>query len=226
MAVDLVLSSGFLAFARQTGFLQGVEDCGLEVEGICGTSSGALTGAMWAAGLSAQEIFDELCGQRPLSYVRPHLAIWRGAFSLDAVLGRLREVLPPTFADLDRPFAVGVVVGGRAELITEGLLAEAVAASCAVPYLFAPVRIGGRSCSDGGALDRTGLDSWRSFRGQTDVVLHMIERSGGAAAEVDLSGVRVVHSGRSGATFWNLGDVGRQFAESRQSANTVLATTR
>ena len=53
----------------------------------------------------------------------------------------------------------------------------------------------------------------------------MIERSGGAAADVDLSGVRVVHSGRSGATLWNLGDVGRQFEESRQTAYAVLSAT-
>ena len=43
---DLVLSSGFLAFARQAGFLEAVEQLGLAVDGVCGTSSGALAGAL------------------------------------------------------------------------------------------------------------------------------------------------------------------------------------
>ena len=47
--MDLVLSSGFLAFARHAGFLRAVEQLELPVEGLCGTSSGALSGALWAA---------------------------------------------------------------------------------------------------------------------------------------------------------------------------------
>ena len=41
---DLVLSSGFLAFALHAGFLQAVEDVGLPVRGVMGTSAGALIG--------------------------------------------------------------------------------------------------------------------------------------------------------------------------------------
>ena len=51
---DLVLSSGFLAFAAQCGFLQAVEESGIAVDGVCGTSSGALAGALWASGWPAQ----------------------------------------------------------------------------------------------------------------------------------------------------------------------------
>ena len=35
METDLVLSSGFLAFARQTGVLSAVEDSGMQVGGVC-----------------------------------------------------------------------------------------------------------------------------------------------------------------------------------------------
>ena len=45
-AFDVVLSSGFLAFANHAGFLQAVEDAGLDVRGVMGTSAGALSGSV------------------------------------------------------------------------------------------------------------------------------------------------------------------------------------
>ena len=82
---DLVLSSGFLAFANHCGFLAAgaphrlnrtaappqspspphplhpplsaaVEDVGLPVGGIMGTSAGALIGSMYAAGYKPLEV--------------------------------------------------------------------------------------------------------------------------------------------------------------------------
>jgi hypothetical protein len=90
---DVVLSSGFLAFAQHAGFLQAVEEvrqallqqcdgstckagryptcaafrccsccpavltqAGVTVEGIMGTSAGALTGSLYAAGYTPKEV--------------------------------------------------------------------------------------------------------------------------------------------------------------------------
>ena len=55
----------------------------------------------------------------------------------------MRTLLPPTFEDLERPLAVGVYNERHSPmLLTEGDLPSTVAASCAVPKLFARVRIG------------------------------------------------------------------------------------
>ena len=43
-------------------------------------------------------------------------------------------------------------------MIESGDLATAIRASCALPLLFHPVRVGGRLASDGGILDRPGID--------------------------------------------------------------------
>ena len=69
-APDLLLSSGFLAFGRQAGFLAAVEEVGLEVGAVQGTSSGALAGSLWAAGVPAAEIFVELTARSPLAWGR------------------------------------------------------------------------------------------------------------------------------------------------------------
>lgn len=64
--------------------------------------------------------------------------------SLEGVVERLRELLPPTFDGLEKDFAVGVVTeDGRHVLIDQGPLPEAVAASAAIPFVFANVDIPG-----------------------------------------------------------------------------------
>ena len=55
---DVVLSSGFLAFASHSGFLKAIDNAGLAVSGVMGTSAGALTGSLYCAGYSPDEVFS------------------------------------------------------------------------------------------------------------------------------------------------------------------------
>jgi predicted acylesterase/phospholipase RssA len=220
--VDLVLSSGFLAFARHCGFLRAVEESGLEVDGLCGTSSGALVGAMWAAGIAALDIAEKLSSQRPFTLLRPSFRPWRGLFSLRALQGLAAGWLPPSFADLPYPLAVGVMAAdGSGTLLSEGTLPEAVVASCAVPYLFAPVQVDGVPYRDGGAVDRLALEPWAQLRGERPRVVHLVERSAGAETAVP-DGIAVVRTPRSGASFWSLGDFDAQVDEARLLTHAVL----
>jgi predicted acylesterase/phospholipase RssA len=219
---DLILSSGFLAFAAHCGFLAAVEEADLPVGAVCGTSSGALVGALWSAGMPAREILADLAARRPIAWAAPHVAIWRGAFRLDRVEAGLRERLPADFSGLRHPFAAGVAVNGAFRLQTAGPLAAAVAASCAVPYLFAPMALDGEHLSDGGAVDRLGLDAWRRWRPGARPLVHQVERSAGATRETSLEGIPVVRSARSGASLWSLGDPWAAFEASRAAARQVL----
>ncbi|MCB9781123.1 MAG: patatin-like phospholipase family protein [Alphaproteobacteria bacterium] len=225
--MDLILSSGFLAFARQAGVLSAVEAAEaagrLSIDGVCGTSSGALAGSLWASGMSAAQVAAELAGQTPLSMVALHLQPWRGLFAMDRVIARLAEVLPPTFEDLPRPFAVGVIDRqGRPHLLRSGPLAPAVAASCAMPYVFRPVEIEGRLWQDGGAKDRLGLDGWRAWRGQRPLLVHLVSPTHGPAEEPPLHDVTLVRTPASGASFLSLGDFEGQRAEAEGLARTAL----
>lgn len=222
MAYDLLLSSGYLAFARHCGFLLAVEDVELPVGAVCGTSSGALVGALWAAGLGAEDIAAELRARRPWDLLRAHGAIWRGAFRLDPVTALLRTWLPDRFDALPRALAVGVSVGGHHRLLTAGALPEAVTASCAIPYAFCPVEVDGLRCADGGATDRVGHAAWQGWRGPRASVVHLVDRSHGRDQPLP-DGVPVVRSGRSGAKLWDLGDFDGQVAQTRAAALRVLA---
>ncbi|MCB9686507.1 MAG: patatin-like phospholipase family protein [Alphaproteobacteria bacterium] len=222
MAHDLVLSSGFLAFARHAGFLAAVEELRLPVDGLCGTSSGALVGSLWVAGMPARRVLELLTAHAPLAWCRPHVRVWRGLFVLDGMMEELARHLPTTIEELPLAFGAGVVAPDGHEVVRAGRLVEAVAASCAVPWLFAPVAVGGRSCVDGARADRLGLGAWREARPDRPLVVHAIDRTGGVDAPTDLGGARLVRSARSGASLWSLGDVQRQFEESRLATLTQL----
>ncbi len=219
MPTDLLLSSGFLAFARHAGVLEAVEQEGVEVDAIVGTSSGALVGALWASGMRAERVTEEIAARRPLSLMALHLLPWRGLFRLDPLVRWLAQHLPPRIEDLPRPFAVGVIDGARRPLLlTRGPLPEAVAASCAIPHVFHPVEIEGETYADGGFADRLMYAPWRAWRGERPVLAHLVDRSKGVDPTDDLSQVPVIRTPRSGASFWSLGDVHAQKEEARLRA--------
>jgi len=196
-AFDLVLSSGFLAFALHTGFLKAVEEAGVPVAGIMGTSAGALAGSLYAAGYSAERVARELSAVPPIQLLRPCWEPWRGGvLSMDAVLERLRDLLPPTFEDLERDFAVGVVdARGNHVLIDEGPLPEAVVASAAIPFVFAAVDVpqargaasGAAAISSVDAAEQAVAAAEKAEQRQEDVAAARAFKDGGV---VDRIGVK------------------------------------
>jgi len=227
-SVDLLLSSGYLAFARHVGFLRELEREPLEVEAVVGTSSGALVGALWAAGHRGEALIELLSARPPLSYLKLSV-VGGGLFSLSPMIDFLREQLPERFEELPIPLAVGVVDKmSRYQLITEGSLPEAVAASCAVPYLFCPVELNGRRLRDGGVSDRVGWEAWRAWRSErqpSDALVHWVERSHGRDVSLPAE-ARVVSSPRSGAHLWGLGDFRAQVEESAAVTRSLFLASR
>ena len=221
--VDLVLSSGFLAFARHAGFLRAVEEAGATVEALTGTSSGSVVGALWAAGMPAQDIANMFSRLNLLRLTRVG-APWRGGvFSMSGFRALLAQHLPETFQALPRPFSVGVVDSNGAHLLLkDGPLLDAVVASCAMPGIFEKVDVGGARYADGGAADRLGLGAHRAWRPGTRVLAHWVERTAGKDVDANLDGVTVVKTPRSGAQFWSLGDVLGQTEQARVLAVAAL----
>ncbi|KAG1679637.1 hypothetical protein FOA52_006154 [Chlamydomonas sp. UWO 241] len=221
---DVVLSSGFLAFAHHSGFLKAVDDAGLEVGGVMGTSAGALTGSCYCAGYSPREIAQLFSEVAPITYLRPSARPWEGGLlSFEGVVRKLRTVLPATFEELDREFAVGVVTKrGDYVLIDSGPLPEAVAASAAIPIIFQSVCVPGleqrqNPCKDGGIVDRVGLKGWRErrrtqgFLVPPPCLVHVVQRSSNFSGNDDVAAtgeadVTMVFSPKSGVSLLNLGE--------------------
>jgi NTE family protein len=154
----LAMSSGFFGFFAHTGMLTALLEAGLEPVRVTGSSAGALVGGLWAAGLEVAEARTAL-----LELTRE--AFWDPGPGLGVLRGRkfrgiLDALLPrPSFRDTRVPFAASVFdpLARRTVVVADGDLAPALQASCAVPFLFQPVRIGERLYLDGGVADRPGL---------------------------------------------------------------------
>lgn len=221
---DLLLSSGFLAFARHLGVLRAIEGQQVAIDAVVGTSSGALIGALWAAGHGPNDLIDQLRGMRPIQLMRPHLRPWRGAFALQPLLAFLRDRLPATFSELSRPLAVGVATrGGGHRLLSAGPLPESVLASCSMPYVFEPTWIAGQRYADGGAADRLGIGPLRRWRDPAQIIAHRVQRTAGKDLDDDLGDALLIETPPSGANFFSLGDFAGQVREAEDIAAAALA---
>lgn len=151
----LALSAGFFGFFAHAGFVSALEEAKLVPARITGASAGALVGGLWAAGLDARALRDELAILK-----REHF--WDPAFGWGLLRGdlfrkRVESLLSArTFDRLRMRAALSVWdVRTRTTRVRDtGDLAEAICASCALPGLFHPVRIDDRLYLDGGIADR------------------------------------------------------------------------
>lgn len=227
MPRDLILSSGFLAFARHVGVVAALRQAGEVPDAIVGTSSGAVVAALVCAGVDPLAALTPLVAAPPWRAMRLSSQPWRGLFEAAGLRAMLYTHLPERFEDLPVPLAVGVVGPGRRHaLLTQGPLVPAVLASCAMPGIFAAVDVQGTRWADGGAADRLGLQKWRQWRPGRQAWVHRVRRSAGVDLHEDRSGTVWIESPRSGASFWSLGDFAGQVRETQALARQVIAAQR
>ena len=221
--MDLILSSGYLAFARHLGVVDAVAACGVEPEAVVGTSSGALVGALLQARVEPQRM-AAILSQRPLWSLGLHRAPWRGVFSTHRIADTLQQHLPERFEQLAGPLAVGVAdARGCHRLLHCGPLLPALLASMAIPWLFPSVQCDGQRFVDGGVSDRVAVAAWRLWRPGRRAIVHVVERSRGRDVPFDARDCVVVRTPRTRASLWSLGDFKSHEREARATADEALA---
>jgi NTE family protein/lysophospholipid hydrolase len=157
--VGLVLSGGGVRGFGHVGVLRALQEHGIPVDVICGTSAGALVGGQFAMGWDAQELERrniKLFGgprRRLMDYTIPTTSIV-GSASLNRILDSI--FADHQVEDLWIPFLCTISDLTAAELIVRGTgsLRDAVRASCSLPVLLPPV-VGpdGHLLADGGVLN-------------------------------------------------------------------------
>ena len=178
--VAFVGSGGATKGIAHLGVLKAMEELGLEADVYVGASSGAIAGAFFAQGFSADEMVDwfrpswrreDPAGAMKGRYflglptgeqVRSPGWLTSGLFSIDRFERFLRDRLPTNdFRKLAKPLLVTATdVDGRGRVVfgqghdEEVPISQAVAASSCVPLLFRPYKIGDRYYIDG-ELTRT-----------------------------------------------------------------------
>ena len=168
MTTAFVLSGGASLGAVQVGMLRALDEAGVHPDLIIGTSVGAVNGA-WLAGHPGQgteglaDIWRSLrrADVFPAEFMFGFLGFTgrrRGLVSNHRLRSLVERNL--TFERLeDAPTPLSVVVADVLNAhdvrLTTGKAADAVLASAAIPGVFPPVTIDGRTFMDGGVLNNT-----------------------------------------------------------------------
>lgn len=170
--IGLALGGGGARGLAHVLILETLDEMGIRPSVIAGTSIGALIGSAYAAGISGAQIrahLTETLGdrfylirqvfgartqpvQRLLSVLPMRSALLDSNALLDLIMPR---GMPDDIADLEIPFrAVATNMRSQeAAVFDRGQLKSCVAASIAIPVLFAPVTIDGRLYADGGLVN-------------------------------------------------------------------------
>jgi NTE family protein len=168
--VGLALSSGAAKGLSHIGVIQVLEENGIDVDIIAGSSMGAYVGAIWAAGFNGQQL-EEIAREMEsrwafLSLIDPAFPPRQGFLRGNAVKRRLmRSIGHVRFAELQRPFCALATNLDTLERVvfSSGEVAEAVHASIAVPGICVPVKIDGETYVDGGIVDPLPVDVLREM---------------------------------------------------------------
>jgi len=168
MRVTLVLGGGGVRGIAHVGALRALEEAGVEIGRIVGTSIGGLVGAAWCAGVS----LDELAGHAERFSKDDIVEVNRWALLINGIRqsavfrdSRLRDyiakIVPErAWSELDPPLAVNAIdlkttamewfgAGGREDIA----LHEALYASAALPLYYPPARFDSGWYVDGGIVD-------------------------------------------------------------------------
>lgn len=153
LRIGLVLSGGGARGFAHIGVLKVLERNGAKFDVVAGTSMGAILGALYANGMRANDL-QELVSSTGWTDV-VDFSLKTGLMKGDRFKRFLADHLPPSFEDLQLPFAVTTtdVETGESVMISEGDLVTSVRASSSFPGAFEPIKYLGRTLADGGIVN-------------------------------------------------------------------------
>ncbi|MBP2682479.1 MAG: Patatin, partial [Deltaproteobacteria bacterium] len=161
--VAVVLGGGAAKGFAHVGVLKVLEANRVPVHMVVGTSVGSLVGSLYAYGYSSYDLQKVAMGLEKgdlADLTVPDNGFVKGE-KLEAYVNRM--VRDTTMEHLRTPFyAVATDIGsGQETVFGKGNTGSAVRASCAIPGVFRPVRIGDRTYVDGGLVSPVAVDAAR-----------------------------------------------------------------
>lgn len=203
--VGLALGGGSAKGLAHIGVIKALTEIGVPIDYIAGTSIGALVGGWFAlsGNISSMEDFVsslKIKERKILSKVsfrggHPHLGNESITSVIDDHFGahRLEECKIPF-----RAVATDVKKGDEV-ILSEGSMAEAIKASAALPIIFDPVEIGGRTLIDGGIANPVPADVVRDMGADiviaVDVITKWVDISSLTGESLSIRNIQPVFSG-------------------------------
>ncbi|MBN2376898.1 MAG: cyclic nucleotide-binding domain-containing protein [Sedimentisphaerales bacterium] len=142
------------------GVLKVLEEHQIPIDMIAGSNTGAVIGAAYALGMSADELEKTVLqweSHLPLLSVRDVNPFRGGFLSHHRIMKLIASVIPPdmTFQDLKIPLRIITMTldTGQEVALSSGSLLKALEASIAIPGVFAPVKYGDQFLIDGAIIN-------------------------------------------------------------------------
>lgn len=223
----LVLGGGGLKGLGHIGVWRALTEAGVQIDGVIGTSVGGIVGACLAAGMDLDELERQArsCSKPDILRINRRLKWFGGVRQPSVFLGEpflqyIRDLLPfSEWNDLELPFQVNAVAlgTGRTHWFGSGARtdirpAEAIYASCALPGIYPPAKLGDEYFVDGGteyplALERAaelgatsiiGVDAGAGAERDPQAVVDQ----GLIAVQQRVYGIMMNHNGRELLDAW------------------------
>jgi NTE family protein len=149
--IGIALGGGFARGLAHIGVLKVLEEEGIPIDFVGGTSVGAVIGAMYCSGISIREMTELAHLIRFKDFARWTVSRF-GFCSSERMVPFLEKLIPcKSFEDLKTPLAVTATdfITGEGVVFSSGKLVEPIRASCAYPGMFLPIRLNDRLLVDG-----------------------------------------------------------------------------
>jgi len=173
--IGLALGGGAAKGVAHIGVLKALEDANIEVDYIAGTSVGAMIAALYAFRVDVDTI-GSLARRLTMSKVTSFKLNKTGFFSTES----LRELMLEYVGDVaieDAAIPLSIVAtdinSGEEIILTSGSVVDAVCASAAIPGIYIPVEINGRTLVDGGLVQNVPIEALQTAGAGVTIASHL-----------------------------------------------------
>ena len=165
LEISLTLSGGAARGAFHLGFIQALQENGVAIKAISGTSAGALVGGAISCGISPKDAL-EVFKSKEFKKIFKFSWLNKGVFEIDLKSKVLDNLF--LFDDLSQtkiPFFVCVTDFDNQQVLhlNRGDAKKLICASCAMVPLFKPITYNSIVMADGGLLDLMPVDPLKQF---------------------------------------------------------------
>ncbi|MFO1485641.1 MAG: patatin-like phospholipase family protein [Verrucomicrobiaceae bacterium] len=193
--IAISLGASFMGYATHAGFMARLHSLGVRPVAVAGSSAGAITAGLYAAGLDQEKIKQAVLSKRLFfSFITRTKWVWHqfvdvfnhwhpGFLDAHGAIAHFEGLVGARdIASLTTPRLMIALSDLRKEetfFATEGPLARAMTASACVPMLFSPIEFEGRHCTDGGVAHEMPIEPWLTDDSIDHIVLHRVTQPDG-----------------------------------------------
>jgi NTE family protein len=163
--INLVLSGGGVRGFAHLGIIKALQENGIDINAISGTSSGAVVGAFIAAGYTPEDTLKIMKEYRLLRLLKGSFS--SGIFAMTRFEQIFINCFPHnSFSNLAFPLYISStnLFTAKTEFFSKGELIPALLASSSMPVLFSPIEINKQLYLDGGILNNLPVEPFLEMR--------------------------------------------------------------